>query len=188
MHRCTSKARCLPPVINCIHFGSNSIGPYSKCSCMALVATSCIGNTSPKPYPQELSVVLGSKTCTAGNWVVSCRITFETKEYMGVCRRKYPDFYAAQPFYPQASVQFEVEASQTKQHFHIPLTWNPYGYSTYRGSWLLSMPASQTGNCCNFKIEKSLSLDPQHFCISFLLTNGLQIWMLYFGGRPSLHM
>ena len=23
---------------------------------------------------------------------------------------------------------------QEKQHFHIPLTWNPYGYSTYRGS------------------------------------------------------
>ena len=23
---------------------------------------------------------------------------------------------------------------QVKQHFHIPLTWNPYGYSTYRGS------------------------------------------------------
>ncbi len=23
---------------------------------------------------------------------------------------------------------------QERQHFHIPLTWNPYGYSTYRGS------------------------------------------------------
>lgn len=23
---------------------------------------------------------------------------------------------------------------QVQQHFHIPLTWNPFGYSTYRGS------------------------------------------------------
>lgn len=23
---------------------------------------------------------------------------------------------------------------QAREHFHVPLTWNPFGYSTYRGS------------------------------------------------------
>ena len=23
---------------------------------------------------------------------------------------------------------------QVREHFHVPLTWNPFGYSTYRGS------------------------------------------------------
>ena len=32
------------------------------------------------------------------------------------------------------SVEFEILPSQAGEHFHVPLTWNPYGYSTYRGS------------------------------------------------------
>ena len=29
---------------------------------------------------------------------------------------------------------FKAFELQHTQHFHIPLTWNPYGYSTYKGS------------------------------------------------------
>jgi 5-hydroxyisourate hydrolase-like protein (transthyretin family) len=65
---------------------------------------------------------------------VHCRVTFETEEYMRACKSLHPAFYAEKPFYPAAAVQFEILPSQTRQHFHIPLTWNPYGYSTYRGS------------------------------------------------------
>lgn len=35
-------------------------------------------------------------------------------------------------FYPAASVEFEVAA--TNEHYHVPLLVNPFGYSTYRGS------------------------------------------------------
>ena len=35
-------------------------------------------------------------------------------------------------FYPYAHIAFEVK--DTKAHYHIPLLWSPFGYSTYRGS------------------------------------------------------
>ena len=50
------------------------------------------------------------------------------------CRQLHPGFFAPVPFYPRACVFFQVSPSQTGEHFHVPLTWNPYGYSTYRGS------------------------------------------------------
>ena len=37
-------------------------------------------------------------------------------------------------FYPHASIVFEIGADQTRQHFHVPLLYSPFGYSTYRGS------------------------------------------------------
>ena len=37
------------------------------------------------------------------------------------------------PFFPAAAVEFQVGA-ETPRHVHVPLTWAPYGYSTYRGS------------------------------------------------------
>jgi 5-hydroxyisourate hydrolase len=48
------------------------------------------------------------------------RITFDTKAY--------------QPagFFPEVAIVFEVK--DVLQHFHVPLLWSPYGYSTYRGS------------------------------------------------------
>ncbi|KAK9838322.1 hypothetical protein WJX81_004533 [Elliptochloris bilobata] len=39
--------------------------------------------------------------------------------------------HKAEAFFPQASVMFRVERGQ---HYHVPLTWSPFGYSTYRGS------------------------------------------------------
>ena len=53
---------------------------------------------------------------------------------MQMCKSTHPAFYAEKPFYPAVTVQFEITPEQAEQHFHIPLTWNPYGYSTYRGS------------------------------------------------------
>ena len=35
-------------------------------------------------------------------------------------------------FYPEASIVFEVK--NPKEHYHVPLLLNPYGFSTYRGS------------------------------------------------------
>jgi hydroxyisourate hydrolase len=62
------------------------------------------------------------------------RISFDTAEYMSRCKAQHPTFFAEVPFYPAASVQFQISDEQVHQHFHVPLTWNPYGYSTYRGS------------------------------------------------------
>ena len=50
------------------------------------------------------------------------------------CREAHPGFFAPAPFYPAVSVFFQILPSQAREHFHVPLTWNPYGYSTYRGS------------------------------------------------------
>lgn len=53
---------------------------------------------------------------------------------MRTCKSLHPDFFPEEPFYPAVHVQFRITPQQTRQHFHIPLTWNPYSYSTYRGS------------------------------------------------------
>jgi 5-hydroxyisourate hydrolase / 2-oxo-4-hydroxy-4-carboxy-5-ureidoimidazoline decarboxylase len=53
---------------------------------------------------------------------------------MATCHERHPDFFPAIPFYPKVSVFFQITEAQTREHFHVPLTWNPYGYSTYRGS------------------------------------------------------
>ncbi len=42
------------------------------------------------------------------------------------------DQHGQQPFFPEVTVAFRVEASE--EHYHVPLLLNPYGYSTYRGS------------------------------------------------------
>jgi hydroxyisourate hydrolase len=57
-------------------------------------------------------------------------ITFECEEYF----RRTAAAYGVSGFYPKVSIHFEVKADQVKEHYHIPLLLNPYGYSTYRGS------------------------------------------------------
>jgi 5-hydroxyisourate hydrolase len=52
------------------------------------------------------------------------RLTFETESYFAA------DKQAA--FYPSVPIHFEIV--DTKQHYHVPLLLNPFGYSTYRGS------------------------------------------------------
>jgi hydroxyisourate hydrolase len=66
------------------------------------------------------------------------RVTFDLAGYYGQCRRDNPEFFKAMPspFFPEAAVVFDVNEDQWMRwdHFHIPLTWSPFGYSTYRGS------------------------------------------------------
>ena len=57
-------------------------------------------------------------------------ITFECEEYF----RRTAAAYGVSGFYPMVSIHFEVKADQFKEHYHVPLLLNPYGYSTYRGS------------------------------------------------------
>lgn len=52
------------------------------------------------------------------------RLTFETQAYFRAQK--------IQSFYPHVCIVFEVTAP--KEHHHVPLLLNPFGYSTYRGS------------------------------------------------------
>eukprot|EP00873_Tetraselmis_striata_P025891 jgi/Tetstr1/446155/TSEL_003558.t1 len=62
------------------------------------------------------------------------RLTFQTGAYQFEMNRKHPAVYTMPPFYPTASIDFEIAPHQAYEHFHVPLLFNPFGYSTYRGS------------------------------------------------------
>lgn len=51
-----------------------------------------------------------SNTVEAGLY----RISFDTAEYMERCRAAHPDFFPARPFYPRASVVFEIQPHQVR--------------------------------------------------------------------------
>lgn len=51
------------------------------------------------------------------------KLKFETKAYF--------DKYLILSFYPFIEIVFEI---RTKEHYHVPLLLNPFGYSTYRGT------------------------------------------------------
>jgi len=51
------------------------------------------------------------------------KMKFETKSYF--------DTTETISFYPFIEIVFEIAS---KEHYHVPLLLNPYGYSTYRGS------------------------------------------------------
>ncbi|KAK7261260.1 hypothetical protein RIF29_27568 [Crotalaria pallida] len=42
--------------------------------------------------------------------------------------------YNPKGFFPYVSIVFEIQESQKKQHFHVPLLLSPFSFSTYRGS------------------------------------------------------
>ena len=48
------------------------------------------------------------------------------------CTTPYFEAQDTTVFYPQVEVQFIVGTD--KDHYHVPLLLNPFGYSTYRGS------------------------------------------------------
>lgn len=52
-----------------------------------------------------------SNTVEAGLY----RISFDTAEYMERCRAAHPDFFPARPFYPRASVVFEIQPHQVRE-------------------------------------------------------------------------
>lgn len=62
------------------------------------------------------------------------RVVFDTTTYMARCKTMHPTVFSDVPFYPKAVVYFTIAPWQAGEHFHVPLTWSPYGYSTYRGS------------------------------------------------------
>jgi 5-hydroxyisourate hydrolase-like protein (transthyretin family) len=39
--------------------------------------------------------------------------------------------YQHDAFFPAATLEFRTEPGR---HYHVPLTWSGFGYSTYRGS------------------------------------------------------
>ncbi|CAN5175939.1 hydroxyisourate hydrolase [soil metagenome] len=51
------------------------------------------------------------------------KMRFETKDYF--------DKKQIKTFYPFVEIIFEIDS---KEHYHIPLLLNPFGYTTYRGS------------------------------------------------------
>mmetsp|Transcript_26889 Transcript_26889/g.69000 ORF Transcript_26889/g.69000 Transcript_26889/m.69000 type:complete len:318 (-) Transcript_26889:18-971(-) len=71
-----------------------------------------------------------SDYCEPGQY----RLTFQTGAYQFEMNRKHPAVYTMPPFYPTASIDFEIAPHQAHEHFHVPLLFNPFGYSTYRGS------------------------------------------------------
>ena len=52
------------------------------------------------------------------------RIRFEVGAYFKDAKQE--------AFFPAVSIEFAVHS--TKEHYHLPLLLNPFGYSTYRGS------------------------------------------------------
>ena len=54
------------------------------------------------------------------------RITFGTEPYAAATGRE--------TFYPHVPIVWQIAPGQEAQHFHVPLTFSPFGYSTYRGS------------------------------------------------------
>jgi len=51
------------------------------------------------------------------------KLRFETKQYF--------EEQGTKTFYPFVEIIFDI---QDKEHYHVPLLLNPFGYSTYRGS------------------------------------------------------
>ncbi|KAI4338749.1 hypothetical protein MLD38_023767 [Melastoma candidum] len=42
--------------------------------------------------------------------------------------------YCPGGFFPYVSVVFDIQESQKKEHFHVPIIFSPYSFTTYRGS------------------------------------------------------
>ncbi|KAL4355989.1 uric acid degradation bifunctional protein TTL isoform X1 [Arachis hypogaea] len=42
--------------------------------------------------------------------------------------------YNPRGFFPYVSIVFEIQESQKREHFHVPLLLSPFSFSTYRGS------------------------------------------------------
>ncbi|CAK7349252.1 unnamed protein product [Dovyalis caffra] len=42
--------------------------------------------------------------------------------------------YCPSGFFPYVSIMFEIKESQSREHFHVPLLFSPFSFTTYRGS------------------------------------------------------
>lgn len=106
-----------------------------------------VPNTSYRECPHQRNWILlgGGRTNKGGRLTtllpdgvlpkpgVYC-LTFHVGEYFEMCREEHSTLLQPVPFYPLVNVYFTIRPDQVHEHFHVPLTWNPFGYSTYRGS------------------------------------------------------
>lgn len=71
-----------------------------------------------------------------GNYIAPgrYRMSFDTAGYLSACKLAHPAFYSDVPFYPEVVVEFMITPDKATEHYHIPLLFSPYGFSTYRGS------------------------------------------------------
>lgn len=65
-------------------------------------------------------VLAAGAELTAGTY----RLRFDTGPYFGAASRD--------TLYPEVAIVFR--ATDTVQHYHVPLLLSPFGYTTYRGS------------------------------------------------------
>jgi len=78
---------------------------------------------------KERWVVLGQGTTDADG-----RVGLLPQDHgltIGVYRLSF-DLGLRDGFYPEVTIVFTV--ADPDQHYHVPLLWSPFGYSTYRGS------------------------------------------------------
>ena len=81
-------------------------------------------------------ILLGKGTTNADGRI-SDLLSDETVAEVGVYRLIFDTarYFASnntEAFYPQVTVVFKIENTDT--HYHVPLLLSPFGYSTYRGS------------------------------------------------------
>ncbi|BBN09679.1 5-hydroxyisourate hydrolase [Marchantia polymorpha subsp. ruderalis] len=62
------------------------------------------------------------------------RLTFETGNYLSKTEKVAASGKGKSVFYPFVHVVFQVQPHQVFEHFHVPLLFSPYSYTTYRGS------------------------------------------------------
>ena len=94
------------------------------------------GHSAGALQPDGKTWVLLEERLTDENGRVKDFLEEGTTDHKGIYRLTYhvaPYFERLQQdsFYPFIEVVFEIKDSQ---HYHVPLTLSPYGYSTYRGN------------------------------------------------------
>ena len=110
-----------------------------------MLASHILDITSGKPAPgvkitlsklqHDTWVAVDEKT-TDDNGRVGDFLPQDDADHRGIYRLPYPvaPYFARrkqQSFYPFIEVMFEIGDGD---HYHVPITLSPYGYSTYRGN------------------------------------------------------
>jgi 5-hydroxyisourate hydrolase len=108
---------------------------------MSPITTHVLDTTAGRPL-SGVSVLLEDQD-GSGHWQSIARGRTDSD---GRVRNLLPDAHVLHPglyrlrfdtsersaFFPEVVVCFRIESPN--QHFHVPLLFNPYGYTTYRGS------------------------------------------------------
>ena len=74
----------------------------------------------------------------SGQWLLSNQWVLNDQWVLppGACAvlMRPPGLKCYTPHVPLRPLLTCSPSAQAREHFHVPLTWNPFGYSTYRGS------------------------------------------------------